>query len=206
MFNQLETHFDLHDITDDDERYRFLCRPVGRGCIESSRFFITSSVTSSVTSTLAYDNSSRQGFHTPGFYPTDASFHSHLATTPDNTSLESLDILADRALASENDVKESSVGVAEIRLNESDKLIGIIEDISRHLKKLETAGTQKNNLITSHQPTTEETERQIDRHFYQMQMRNLLTPALLKPKIMVIIMGRMFFLQINKSLSRPLRR
>ena len=68
------------------------------------------------------------------------------------------------------------MGVAEIRLNESDKLIGIMEDISRHLKKLETAGTQKNNLITSHQPTAEETERQIDRHFYQMQMRNLLTP------------------------------
>ena len=34
-----------------------------------------------------------------------ASIRSHLATTPDSTSLESLAILADRALASENNAK-----------------------------------------------------------------------------------------------------
>ena len=52
-------------------------------------------------------------------------------------------MLADRALASENDAKDSSVGVAEIQLNDSKRIIGIIEDISRRLKLLETAGAQK---------------------------------------------------------------
>ena len=46
------------------------------------------------------------------------SIQAHLAMTPDSTSLESLAILADRAFVLENDVKESTVGVAEIRLNE----------------------------------------------------------------------------------------
>ena len=43
-----------------------------------------------------------------------ASIRAHLATTPDSTSLESLAILVDRALASEADIKDSSVGVAEV--------------------------------------------------------------------------------------------
>ena len=53
--------------------------------------------------------------------------------------------MADRAIASENDAKDNSVGVAEIRvgLNDSEKLIGIMKDISRRLKKLETSGHQK---------------------------------------------------------------
>ena len=40
-----------------------------------------------------------------------ASIRSHLAMTPDSTSLESLVILAERALASENDAKDSGLGV-----------------------------------------------------------------------------------------------
>ena len=46
-----------------------------------------------------------------------ASIRAHLATTPDSrpTSLESLAVLADWAIASENDAKDNSVGVAEVR-------------------------------------------------------------------------------------------
>ena len=47
-----------------------------------------------------------------------AYIRAHLATTPDSTSLESPAILAEKALASETDVKDSSVGVAEARVNE----------------------------------------------------------------------------------------
>ena len=51
--------------------------------------------------------------------------------------------MADRAIASENDAKDNSVRVAEVRVNDSEKLIGIMEDISIRLKKLETSGHQK---------------------------------------------------------------
>ena len=66
----------------------------------------------------------RQGFirQMPAF------IWSHLPTTPDSTSLESLAILADTALALENDAKDSSVGNAEIQLNDSERLIGIMEE------------------------------------------------------------------------------
>ena len=60
-----------------------------------------------------------------------AYFRAHLATQPDSTSLEDLVNLADSALASENDAKETQVGVAEIQVNESTKLIGLLEDLSR---------------------------------------------------------------------------
>ena len=69
-----------------------------------------------------------------------ASIRAHLATTPDSTSLESLAVLADRALASETDFKDSSVGVT---VSNTESLIGIMEDISRPLKKLDTSGNQK---------------------------------------------------------------
>ena len=82
-----------------------------------------------------------------------ASIREHLATTPDSkpTSLESLAVLADRAIASENDPKDNSVGVAEVRVNDSEKLIGIMEDISRRLKQLETSGHQKKHYNTKQQ-------------------------------------------------------
>ena len=67
------------------------------------------------------------------------SIRAHLATQPDSASLESLAMLADRALASENDINESKPGVAEIQVSETGKLVGILEDLSRRLKKLETA-------------------------------------------------------------------
>ena len=68
-----------------------------------------------------------------------ASIRTHLATQPDSALLESSAMLTDRALASENDVDESKPGVAEIQVSETVKLVGLLEDLSRWLKKLETA-------------------------------------------------------------------
>ena len=85
-----------------------------------------------------------------------ASIRAHLATTPDSTSLESLAVLADRAIASENDAKDNSVGVAEVRVNDSEKLIGIMGDISRRLKKLETPGHQKKHYNNNQRQLAEE--------------------------------------------------
>ena len=67
------------------------------------------------------------------------SIRAHLATQPDSTTLESLAMLADRALASETDVEESKPGVAEIKVDETTKLVGLLEDLSKRLKKLGTA-------------------------------------------------------------------
>ena len=67
------------------------------------------------------------------------SIRAHLATQPDSATLESLAMLADRALASEMDVEESKPGVAEIKVDETTKLVGLLEDLSKRLKKLETA-------------------------------------------------------------------
>ena len=67
-----------------------------------------------------------------------ASIHAHLATQPDSAPLESLAMLADWALASDNDVDESKPGVAEIKVSETAKLVGLLEDLSRRLNKLET--------------------------------------------------------------------
>ena len=68
-----------------------------------------------------------------------ASIRAHLATQPDSATLESLAMSADRALASEADVEESKPGVAEIKVDETTKLVGLLEDLSKRLKKLETA-------------------------------------------------------------------
>ena len=54
------------------------------------------------------------------------SIRAHLATQPDIATLESLAMLADRALA-------------EIKVDETTKLVGLLEDLSKRLKKLETA-------------------------------------------------------------------
>ena len=67
------------------------------------------------------------------------SIRAHLATQPDSATLESLAMLADRALALETDVEESKPGVAEIKVDETTKLVGLLEDLSKRLKKLETA-------------------------------------------------------------------
>ena len=70
-----------------------------------------------------------------------ASIRAHLATQPDSASLESLAVLADRALAAEQDVEESKPGVAEIKVDETSKLVGLLEDLSKRIKKLETVTT-----------------------------------------------------------------
>ena len=72
------------------------------------------------------------------------SIRAHLATQPDSATLESLAMLADRALASETDVEESKPGVAEIKVDETTKLVGLLEDLSKRLKKLETAEKKRN--------------------------------------------------------------
>ena len=75
------------------------------------------------------------------------SIQAHLATQPDSATLESLAMLADRALASETDVEESKPGVAEIKVDETTKLVRLLEDLSKRLKKLETttAADKKRN-------------------------------------------------------------
>ena len=67
------------------------------------------------------------------------SVHAHLATQPDSASLENLAMFADRAVAAEKDVDEAKQGVAEINVSETGKLVGLLEDLSHRLKKLETA-------------------------------------------------------------------
>ena len=94
-----------------------------------------------------------------------ASIRAHLATTPDSISLESLAVLTDRAIASENDAKDNSVGVAEVRVNDSKKLFGIMEDISRRLKKLETSGHQ-NQQYNNKQQTTRRRDRTTEKNFF----------------------------------------
>ena len=164
-FNQIETQFDLHDITDDDECYQLTCATLS-GKVASDvrdvllqpfpnhkynnfkevmiRYSIPFFETSSEYGRFWSVDSCRQGCHTPGLYPTNDRVH--LATTLDSTSLESLAALADRALALENDTKDSSVGVAEIQMNDSAKIMGIMENISRRLQQLETAGAKKKHF------------------------------------------------------------
>ena len=72
-----------------------------------------------------------------------ASIRAHLATQPDSATLESLAVLADRALAAEKDVEESKPGVAEIKVEETTKLVGLLQDLSRRIKKLETVTTSE---------------------------------------------------------------
>ena len=78
------------------------------------------------------------------------SVRAHLATQPDSASLDNLAMLADGAVAAEKDVDEAKPGVAEINVSESGKLVGLLEDLSRRPKKLETAtakATQKKTYI-----------------------------------------------------------
>ena len=70
-----------------------------------------------------------------------ASIRAHLATQPDSATLESLAVLADRALAAEEDVEESKLGVAEIKVEETAKLVGLLEDLSKRIKRLELVTT-----------------------------------------------------------------
>ena len=79
----------------------------------------------------------------------------HLATKPDSASLESLTMLADRAVAAEKDVGEAKPGVTEIQVSESGKLVGLLKDLSRRLKKLETATAKAAQKTYGRSQTTE---------------------------------------------------
>ena len=72
-----------------------------------------------------------------------ASIRAHLATQPDSATLESLAVLADRALAAEEDVEESKPGVAENQVEETTKLVGLLEDLFKRIKRLETVTTSE---------------------------------------------------------------
>ena len=185
-FKQIETQFDLYDITDDDERYRLTCAALSGEVASDVQDVLLQPILSHKYISLKAVLIERRGLTTPervnkvisgeklgsdipsrflrhlqktaGFGTSavvgkavirqafirrmPASIRSHLASTSDSTSLESLAILADRAFTSENDAKDSSLGAAEIQLNDSERLIGIMGDISRRLKQLETAGAQ----------------------------------------------------------------
>ena len=182
-FNQIETQFDLHQITDDDEGYRLTCAALSGEVASDVRDVLLQPFLTHKYENLKAILIERRGLPTPervnkvisgeklgsdipssflrrlqktaGFrtkagvgkavirqafirqMPT--SVRAHLATQPDSASLESLAMLADRAVAAEKDVDEAKPGAAEIQVSESGKLVGLLEDLSRRLKKLETA-------------------------------------------------------------------
>ena len=187
-FNQIETQFDLHQITDDDERYRLTCAALSGEVASDVRDvllepFLTHKNSKAISierrglttpervnkvisgEKLGSDIRSRflrrlqktAGFGTKAVVgkavirqafirQMPPSVRAHLATQPDSALLENLAMLADRAVAAEKDVDEAKLGVAEINVSESGKLVGLLQDLSRRLKKLETAtakATQK---------------------------------------------------------------
>ena len=79
-----------------------------------------------------------------------AFIRAHLATQPDSATLESLAVLADRALAAEEDVEESKPGVTEIKVEETTKLVGLLEDLSKRIKRLETVTTSERKRNKGH--------------------------------------------------------
>ena len=148
-FNQLETQFDLHKITDDDERYRLTCAVLSgevasdvrdvllqpflthkyenlKGILVERRGLTTPERVNKVISGKKMGSDIPSRFltrlqKTAGFGTTavvgktvirqafirqmPTSIRAHLATQPDSASLESLAVLADRALTSEMDVE-----------------------------------------------------------------------------------------------------
>ena len=153
-FNQIETQFELHHITDDDERYSLTCAALSgevasdvrdvllqpsrtnkyeslKGILIERRGLTTPERVNKVISRekIGTDIPSRflrrlqktAGFGTKAVVgravirqavirQMPASIRAHLATQPDSASLESLAMLADRALASEKDEKEIKPG------------------------------------------------------------------------------------------------
>ena len=135
-----------------------------------------------------------------------AYIRAHLATTPDSTSLESLAVLADRAIASENEEKDNSVGVAEVRVNHSEKLIGIRKDIFRRLKKLETSGHQKKHYNNKQQTTRRRDNTTENKKNSLTLMRDRLHLAWLQIIIVMKIMAKMLLPQKYQSPAHSLRR
>ena len=183
-FNQIETKFDLHQITDDDERYRMTCAALSGEVASDVRDVLLQPFLTHKYENLKAILIERRGLTTPvrvnkvisgeklgsdipsrflrrlqktAGFGTKAvvgkavirqafirqmppSVRAHLATQPDSASLENLAMLANRAVAAEKDVNEAKTWVAEINVSESGKLVGLLEDLSRRLKKLETYG------------------------------------------------------------------
>ena len=182
-FNQIETQYDLHQITDDDERYKLTCAALSGGVASDVRDVLLQPFLTHKYENLKAILIKRRGLTTPervnkvisgeklgsdipsrflrrlqktAAFGTKAvvgkavirqafirrmppSVHVHLATQPDSVSLENLAMLADCAVAAEKDIDEAKPGVAEINVSESGKLVGLLEYLSRRLKKLETA-------------------------------------------------------------------
>ena len=172
-FNQIETQFDLHHITDDDERYSLTCAALSgevasdvrdvllqpfhtnkyeslKGILIERRGLTTpervkkiisgEKISSDIPSRFFRRLQKTAGFGTKAVVgraviqlayirQMPASIRAHLATQPDSALFESLVMLADRALASENDVDESKPGVAEIKVSETGKLVELLEDL-----------------------------------------------------------------------------
>ena len=170
-FNQIETQFDLHQITDDDERYRLYENLKAilierRGLTTSERVNKVISgekLGSDILSRFLRRLSKTGGFGTKAIVgkavihqafirQMPPSVRAHLVTQPDSASLENLAMLADRAVAAEKDVDEAKPGVAEINVSESGKLVGLLKD---RLKKLETATAKatKKKTYGHSQPT-----------------------------------------------------
>ena len=119
------------------------------------------------------------------------SVRAHLATQPDSASLENVAMLADRAVTAEKDVDEAKPGVAEINVSESGKLVGLLEDLSRRLKKLKTAtakATQKKTYGCS-----QRTENRAAKSLFRMCQPNRLY------LIIKLLLGKMFP-QITKKI------
>ena len=194
-FTQIDTQFDLHQITDDDERYRLTCAAVSGEVASDVRDVLLQPFLTHKYENLKAILIERRGLTTPGRFnkviagekhtsrflrrlqktagfgtkavvgkavirqafirPMPPSVRAHLATQSDSAPLENLAMLADRAVAAEKDVVEAKPGVAEIDVSESGKLVGLLEDLSRRLKKLETATAKatKKKTYGHSQPT-----------------------------------------------------
>ena len=113
------------------------------------------------------------------------SVRAHLATQPDSVSLKNLAMLDDHAVAAEKDVDEAKPGVAEINVSESGKLVGLLEDLSRRLKKLETATAKATQKKTYGRSQTNE-NRAAKTQFVPMCKQNRLYP------IIKLLLGKMY--------------
>ena len=198
-FIQMETQFDLYQITDDDERYRLTCAALSGEVASGARDVLLQPFLTHKYENLKAILIERRGLTTPervnkvisgeklgsdipsrflrrlqktAGFGTKAvvgkavirqafirqmppSVRAHLATQPDGASVEILAKLADRAVVAEKYGDEAQPGVAEINVSESGKLVGLLEDLSRRLKKLETATAKatKKKTYGHSQPT-----------------------------------------------------
>ena len=119
-----------------------------------------------------------------------------MATQPYSATLENLAKLADRALASEKDEKESQLGVAEIQLNKSAKVSGFLGDLSRRLNKLKTSAAKKKHY--SH--------KQFAKKIVKKKKISPDVQAKLLNLMFLKIIDRVFFLRLIRFVVLTLRR